>query len=519
MAGSSVSGVSVSRASKDHAQEGLAAPARADLVTLFCIAAVFGIAHIATNGRYGFHRDELQFLSDARHLDWGFVAYPPFTPFVERIGLSLFGLSLVGLRLFSVIGQAIVIFVSGLMARDLGGSRIAQVTTALSVGLSGVPIFEATEFQYTSFSYLWWVLVCWFTIRLLKTENPRWWLAIGTAIGLGLLTKYSVVFFVAGLLAGLALTRARRYFLSPWFWAGVGVALLLFLPNLIWLFQHDFISYRFLQHIHTRDVGEGRAEDYWTYQFLFDVNPIATPLCIAGLIGFFRSSRYRMLAWMYIVPVLVFWVNKGRFYYVAEAYPVLIAMGAAAIVSWLSARPAWARYAVGAVFFAGLLFCGGYFFAGWVPIAASGPLRDFALSKSDDLREEIGWDELVRTVASIRDSLPAEQREHLGITAANYGEYGAIEMLGPAYGLPAPIGTTNSEWLRGYPTPQPTTFIVLGLHQKEANSIFTGCRWAGHNGNSLGVKNEESKDHPDIFVCGPPRKPWPVLWNEHRDFG
>jgi hypothetical protein len=509
----------VSRAPIDHTQDHLAASARADLVSLFCVAAAFALLHILTNGRYGFHRDELQFLSDARHLDWGFVSYPPFTPFIERIGLTIFGLSLVGLRLFSVIGQAIVILVSGLMARDLGGNRAAQVTAALSVGLSGLPLFEATEFQYTSFSFLWWVLVCWFTIRLLKTENPRWWLAIGAAIGLGLLTKYSVLFFVGGLIFGLIFTRARRYFVSQWFWAGVGLALVLFLPNILWLIRHDFISYHFLQHIHARDVGEGRAEGYWKYQLLLDVNPVAAPLCIAGLIAFLRDDRYRVLAWMYLVPVLFFGIDKGRFYYVAEAYPVLIAMGAVVIVGWLADRPVWARRTAAAVYFIALFTFGAYAVARELPIASSGPLRDFALKNNGDLREEIGWDELVRTVASIRDSLPPEQREHLGITTANYGEYGAIEILGAAYGLPAPIGTTNSEWLRDYPTSAPTTLIVLGLQREEADQIFTGCRWAGHNGNSLGVRNEESRDHPDIFVCGPPRKPWSVLWNEHRDFG
>src|SRR3984893_1924249 len=119
---------------------------RADTLALVGIAAVVMVIHLLTNNRYGFHRDELQFLSDARHLDWGFVAYPPMTPFLEHIGLSLFGLSLVGLRMFSVGAQAIVILVSGLMARDLGGGRLAQVTAALTVGLSPLPIFEATEF-------------------------------------------------------------------------------------------------------------------------------------------------------------------------------------------------------------------------------------------------------------------------------------------------------------------------------------------------------------------------------------
>src|ERR1700679_1804774 len=108
------------------------------------IALAVAFIHVATNSRYGFHRDELQFLSDARHLDWGFVAYPPMTPFLERIALGLFGLSLVGLRLFSVLAQSAMILVSGCMPRDLGGSRLAQATAALSVGLSALPLFEAT---------------------------------------------------------------------------------------------------------------------------------------------------------------------------------------------------------------------------------------------------------------------------------------------------------------------------------------------------------------------------------------
>src|SRR5271170_1742289 len=268
---------------------------RGDIAILLCIAAVIGLLHLLTNGRYGFHRDELQFLSDARHLDWGFVAYPPVTPFLERIGLSLFGVSMVGLRLFSVIAQAVAIVVTGLMAWELGGGRLAQVTSALLVATSGLPVFEGTEFQYSTFDYLWWVLAAYFVIRLLKTEDPRWWLAIGAAIGVGLQTKYSICFFIAGILAGMLLSGARRYFLSGWFWGGVGVALLIFLPNFVWQVHHGFISLRFLQHIHVRDVGEGRANGFLRDQFIICTNLFAAPLWIAGLVSFLRSGRYRML--------------------------------------------------------------------------------------------------------------------------------------------------------------------------------------------------------------------------------
>jgi hypothetical protein len=491
----------------------------ARLLPVVCIAVAATIVHIATNGRYGFHRDELQFLSDARHLDWGFVPYPPLTPFIERISLGLFGLSLIGLRMFSVIGQAVVIVVSGLMARDLGGSRLAQVATALAVSLSPLPIFEATEFQYTSFAFLWWVLIAWFTIRLLKTENPRWWIPIGTAIGLGLMTKYAIVFFIAGILVGMAFTPARRYFASKWFWAGVGLALVIFSPNILWLVQHNFISYTFLQHIHTRDVGEGRADGYLVNQFLVCANLFAAPVWLVGLYAYLRDSRYRMIAFMYLVPLLVFWIDKGRFYYVAESYPMLIAMGAVTSESWLLRIPRWAQLTIESVFFAGLFLFGVYFFAGWVPLASSGPLREFALKHSEDLREEIGWNEMVKAVAGVRDSLPADQQANVGILVGNYGEQGAIELFGPAYHLPAPISMTNSAWLRGYPTPQPTTLIVIGSSLEWADRNFTGCHVAEKIPYSAGVKNEESEYHTDILLCGPPRLSWPVFWKDHERFG
>jgi hypothetical protein len=500
-------------------QENPRAGSRIDLAILIAIAAAVTLLHLVTNTRYGFHRDELQFLSDARHLDWGFVAYPPFTPFVERIGLGLFGLSMVGLRLFSVLAQAAAVVVAGLMAKELGGARLAQITAALAVAFSPLPLFEGTEFQYTTFDFLWWVLIAYFTVRLLNSENPRWWLAIGATVGLGLQTKYAIAFYIAGILAGLVVTPARRYFASRWFWAGIAMALLIFLPNLVWLVRHDFISYQFLQHIHARDVGEGRGEGFWKGQFLICANLAAAPLWIAGLIGFLRERRYRMLALMYLVPLALFAISKGRSYYMAGAYPMLLAMGAPMAERWLNSLPRWVRRTIQTVYFAAFAFVSAYACAVILPIASSGPLRDFALAHNGDLREEIGWNELVRTVAQIRDSLPADEQAHLGITTGNYGEYGAIEILGRAYGLPSPIGTTNSEWLRGYPTTAPTTLIVLGLSAEQANDLFTGCRLAGHNGNSEGVRNEESQDHPDIFVCGPPRKPWAELWKEHRDFG
>lgn len=489
------------------------------IMPVLVIGLLFGAVHMLTNGQYGFHRDEWQFLSDAQHMDWGFVPYPPLTAAVEHLSMNVFGLSLVGLRLISVLAQVLVIVVSGLMASDLGGGRLAQIFAAIAVALSPLPIFEATEFQYSSFDMLWWVLIAWSAIRLLRDNEPRWWVAIGLFAGLGLQTKYSIAFELAGVLVGVLLTDARRYVTSGWFWAGGAIALLIFSPNLVWLIRHDFISYHFLQGIHARDVNEGRAEGFLRGQFVMNANLFAAPVWLAGLFAYFSDRRYRMLAWMYLVPLLLFLFARGRFYYTCGAYPMLVAMGSVIGGRWLhTMRPAW-RIGIVTLLFTGVFAIGLYAMFCLVPFASSGPLRDFALRKSGDLREEVGWNELVVQVAAIRDALPPDQRVNLGIAVGNYGEAGAIALLGQKYHLPTPITAVNSGWLRGYPQTPPSAFIVLGSSRERVDELFTGCRLAGHVTNAWGVVNEESQYHPDIFVCGPTRKPLSELWRYGPEFG
>jgi len=209
---------------------------------------------------------------------------------------------------------------------------------------------------------------------------------------------------------------------------------------------------------------------------------------------------------------------QGRFYYTGGAYPMLLAMGSVVGERWLrTLRHAW-RVGITTLVFMGVFAIGIYATLRIVPIASSGPLRDFALQNNIDLREEIGWDEIVARVAAIRDALPAEQQANLGIIVGNYGEYGSIALLGQHYHLPMPITAVNTGWLRGYPQTPPTTFIVLGSSHERADELFTDCHLAGHTANALGAANEESLDHPDIFVCGPTRKPLSELWKHGPEF-
>ena len=486
---------------------------------LLGIAGVVALVHVFTNHLYGFHRDELQFLSDARHLDWGFVAYPPLTPSVERVSLEVFGFSLTGLRLASVLAQSLAIVVTGLMTCELSGGRLAQVAAALAVALSPISLFEGTEFQYTSFDYLWWVLVAYFVIRLLKAEDPRWWLAVGATVGVGLMTKYTMAILVAGLFCGFLVTPARRLLWNWWLLSALCTALLIVLPNLLWQAKHGFISYHFLHSIHLRDVKLGRANGFVLKQFFVCTNFYAAPLWMTGLWLCLRRGRYRPLAWMYLVPLTFFYFAQGLFYYLAPAYPMLIAMGSAAGGQWALRLPRlWQRVTV-VVFFLGTTGTGVYSGALILPLSHRGPLMHFALEHNDALREEIGWDELVRTVAGVRDSLPPVRQASIGVLVGNYGEQGAVELMGPAYHLPVPISLTNSAWLRGYPQSPPLTLIVIGFSREAAEGAFTSCRLAGQNRNRYGIQNEESQRHPDIFVCDGPRLPWPEFWEKYQNFG
>lgn len=481
------------------------------------------ILHVLTNGQYGFHRDELATLDYARQLDWGYVDYPPILPLIARFALELFGPSLVGIRFFSALAQSIAIVLTGLMARDLGGSRWAQFFAALCVFAASSSIIIASLFQYVSFDYLWWVLAAYLTTRLCKTADARWWLAIGAAIGLGMLTKYTMAYFAVGIVGGVVFTSARRYLSSPWLWGGVALSLLIVSPNFVWQAQHNFISLDFLSSIHARDVQIGRTDDFLVKQLYEEINPFTLPFVIAGLFFYFRSLRgvhYRMFGWMFAIPFGLFLVSRGRSYYMAAGYPMLLAAGAVMFEEWLHAYSAervryfsWSAAIV-------IVLGGGLIAALALPIAPVGSgWWNIANEANGELREEIGWQDLTETVAGIYAALPAAEQAQTGILAGNYGEAGAINLYGPSHRLPRAISGINTYWLRGYGDPPPRTLIVLGFRLNEAERVFESCQLAGQSTNRYGVRNEETRDHPDIFLCRQMRQPWSEFWKNFRYFG
>jgi 4-amino-4-deoxy-L-arabinose transferase-like glycosyltransferase len=416
-----------------------------------------------------------------------------------------------------------VLVLTGLMARQLGGGRAAQIVAALAAAIAPVSLAAGALFQYVSFDYLWWVAVAYLVIRLLQSENPRWWVAIGAVIGVGMMTKYTIVFLVAGLIAGVLPTPARRYLGSRWLWCGVALSLAIFLPNFIWQVQHGFISLDFLRYIHARDVRIGRTQGFLIDQLLVAANPFTLLLWVAGLLYFLVApggKRYRLLGCMFVVPLVLFIVARGRGYYMAPAYPMLFAAGAVLAETAVASLTAeWSRLMRGHT--CGALAVGGVLaIAVVLPMApVNSPWWNVANRVNDDFREEIGWPELVETIAGIHASLSPEERAYAGILAGNYGEAGAIDLYDPAHGLPQAISGINSYWGRGYGDPPPRTLIVVGLSRDFLERNFESCVLAGHVTNRFGVLNEETTRHPDLFVCRQPRKSWPAFWKPFQYYG
>lgn len=496
---------------------------RNSLFLLLALVAARFALHLAFGGNYGFHRDELATLDDARYLAAGYVAYPPVTPLIGRLALEFFGTSLSGFRFFAALAQAIAMLVTGLMARELGASRGGQALAAVAAGIAPVAMMSGVLFQYVAFDYLWWVLIAYCVIRLLRSDDARWWLAIGLLIGVGMLTKYTMGFLVLGVVTGVVATPARRFLRSPWLWLGALVSIAVFSPNLVWQIRHDFVSLEFLEHIHARDVRIGRTDAFVSEQFLIATSALTVPLWLAGLWYCFVAHEgrpFRMIGWMYAVPLVLFIAMKGRGYYMTPAYPMLFAAGAVMWDRWATAlRPAGAR-ALRATTFVLLAVAAVPSILIALPIGAVGStLWNARQGIHREFAEEIGWDDLAATVAKVWSAIPEEEKRTTRIFAGNYGEAGAVNLYRRRYGLPEAISGINSYWYRGPGNPPPETLIILGVSIEDARPLFEQCEVAARVTNRFNVENEETRDHPEILICRGMKASVDAMWPETRGFG
>jgi hypothetical protein len=467
--------------------------------------------HLATDGIYGFHRDELYYLASGRHLALGYVDYPPLTPLLARLGLTLFGPSAGGLRLLSALAGAVVVVLAGLVARELGGGRFAQLLAAGAALASPLLLGSNWLFQTVTFDQLAWTVAILLTARLVRTGEPRWWLAVGLALGIGLETKYTILALGAGLLAGVLATRLRRHLRTPWPWLGALIALLIAAPNLAWQVAHGWPSLGFILSHH-----QDQAADFSPPVFLALQLPLAGPLALPlWLAGWYRLLRQRDMRPLGVAAAVAFgiFLVVGKDYYAGPLYPLLLAAGAVSLEALGGPGRGAVRLraaAVAAVALNGLLL---------LPLALPlVPVSQLHRSHLDTARKDyadtVGWPELTDQVAAVYGALPPEQRRHATVLAANYGEAGAIDLYGPARGLPPAIcpQLTYALWKPAHV--EDATVVLVGYTPEFAARYFADVEPAAAITPPDGVRTEE-RGLP-ILVAHRPRVPLDQAWPELR---
>ena len=439
--------------------------------------AAFAVAmHLATATRYGIFRDELYYIACARHLDWGYVDHPPLIALVTWIVLHTLGTSLLALRLLPALAAGGLVWLTASLARELGGGRLAQTLAALAV--IPVPIYLILDHWLTmnAFEPLLWAGLLWCAARMIRRQDPRYWLPAGVLAGVGLENKYSVLFCVGGLLLGLAVSPERRWLRSSWLLAGAVCALLLFLPNLLWLLHHHFPFLEFERNSRASGARIVRGPAAFVWDQVVMMNPVLAPLWLAGLAWLLLARgarRYRALGWTGLAVLLLLLLIKAKNYYVAPIYPLLLAAGAIALEQATVARR-WVRPA-----YSGALVLSGLVLAPLVmPILAPaafiryrqalGGFTPVVFERLDPaplpqyFADEFGWEAMARSTAKVYAALPEDERAGTAIFANDYGEAAAIDFFGPRYGLPASISKNESFWLWGPRGYTGSMVIVLG---------------------------------------------------------
>jgi 4-amino-4-deoxy-L-arabinose transferase-like glycosyltransferase len=476
---------------------------------------------LAFAGQYGMHRDEMYFVIAGRHPDFGYVDQPPLTPLLSALEVQLFGASAFALRIAPTIAYVLVVVLAAFIAREFGGGRPAQTIAALTVAVSGwvaAAHLDSTE----TYDILGWTLLLAFLIPALKGGNPRLWLLIGVVAGVTLENKDLLVLLGIGLAAGVLISRRWDLLRSPWVWAGLAVAFAIWLPNLIWQAANGWPQLEMSRVIAARD-GDGNRGSLLLIQILF-AGPLLFPIFVAGLWRLLRSADakpWRAIGWAYLVVLVVLFVTKGKGYYSAGLIPAITAAGAVPAARWLTAgRRAWMLWGKRATYAVATVLSAVVIVSIALPIvpAADFPNSEVARANSDAV-STYGWPSFVTQVEAVTNGLGSADRQRAFILTGNYGEAGALELLGSP-DLPPVYSGHNSYWSWGPPDDGRTIGVVVMGWQGAGDyfsAFFGPCSLAARIdlGFPPGVSEEQGAG---IWVCRERTLPWSEIWADFRHF-
>lgn len=496
------------------------------------LAAAFTLLLVAASvlGPYGWFIDELYYLACAKRLAWGYVDHPPFSIAVLALTRALVGETMWALRLPAALAVGATAIVAALLARTLGGGAFAQALAALSVCASPAALVMGSFFSMNAFELLLWPVAALLLVEILRADRVRWWVPFGLLMGIGLLNKHTTVLFAGAVGAGLLLGPARRHLRTPWPWLGALAALAVFAPNLWWQQANGWPSLEFYRNAQRLKNIPTPPLKVLADQALF-AGPGALPVWLAGLAFLLRAPAARALRALGFAFVLLLGLllasGSSRPDRIGAFYPILFGAGAAAIAA-ASERPGrrWLRPAVLA------LVAGSGLFVAPITLPLLAPERVAAYAQATGilpriergktspipqwLADRTGWPEFVADVEAAVDSLPAEDRARAVLYAPSYGQAGALELLGPARGLPPAVISNHNTyhlWSEGHTDTD--VLVAAGAREDELRRLFRDvhvarvhrCRYC-----------MSWRDGMPIFVARGAREPLSRYWPGLRHF-
>lgn len=472
---------------------------------------------------YEIHRDEFLYLAMGEHLKLWQMDFPPFIAVAARASHQWFGDSLVAVRFFPALAGGLLMLVAIDATRRLGGKAYAQVLTAVAMLASGMYLRTANLFQPVIFDELWWTIGLWCLLRWRQSGSNLWWAALGVVMGIGLFTKFSILFFGFGVLLGLILTRERTLLATRWPWIALVLTLAVGLPSLVGQYalgfpvrgQIDNLQHYQLVHVSYMDFILGQLMN-------LGGTVIVVLTGIIALLVSKRFSSYRILAWVFIGAFGALLLTHGKAYYIGPIYPVMIAAGAVVIEQTGSGRMAGALRSAMIIL---LVAVGLPTIPFGLPIVPPPQMAQYTrtlgmtaavktnhatvLSLPQDYADMLGWKERVEELARIYRTLTPAQRADAIILAGNYGEAGAVDFYGPHLGLPRAVCTSGTYWYFGPGAKPGHVAITIGCDEPSLKRNWTRVTAAGHLSNAWTVEEEQQLT---FYVCEGEMKSIQSLW-------
>lgn len=440
------------------------APARFQRVDYAIYGALAGLKmwmHVAATRHDGMFRDEFYYLACASRLDWGYVDQPPLSIVILALWRALFGDSLLAIRMPAILAVGAIVVLLGMMTRRMGGGRFAQGFTMFCFLICPMMLGIHSYFSMNAFDHLFWVLAAYLFVRLLETGNAHYWLWFGLVCGLGLQNKLSMLFFGMGVVTALAFTPQRKWFLSPWLYAGGAVALLLFLPNLLWQSSHGYATLEFMSNA---ALYKNSYMPPWSFllALVLEYHPLLAPLWVMGALYPFvkpDAQQWRPMAIIFLAVLIFFTFSSGKTYYVAPAFLMVLPLAAIWFEQLTDGTKTW-RPGIAYVLFTGGLITAPVAlpflpYKDYVNYAAAIGLAPAAAEKGQSgpmpqhVADRLGWKGRAELVKKAFDSLSPEDQAKCVIYGPDYGEAAAMEYYAEELGLPRSVSGHNNFWLWG----------------------------------------------------------------------